>query len=204
MKFRRGVFRRASSYAPFVCMSCLAGGTTASAQAVNHRVWVGVGASFTNVAFHCADCRSVRFGFDDRLSGIGVNVGIGWVATKQFRVGVEASAWATHDHGTGNDIGSILAGGSIRPVYALPLRVRAGFGGMRYWEGNTSIHRGRSTAFAAEAGLETDLRLARRWLVTPFFTYTATVAPHMTVNGSVVSGGVRPGLLRVGVDVIHL
>lgn len=142
MKFRRGVFRRASSYAPFVCMSCLAGGTTASAQAVNHRVWVGVGALFTNVAFHCADCRSVRFGFDDRLSGIGVNVGIGWVATKQFRVGVEASAWATHDHGTGNDIVSILAVGSIRPVYALPLRVRAGFGGMRYWEGNTSIHRG--------------------------------------------------------------
>lgn len=184
---------------------CIAGSTPAIAQSQSRGMWIGLEGSFANLAFRCTDCSTIRLGLSDHLTGPNVGLGIGLAASGRLRFGLHASAFFANDAtaGSGNTVVSILAIGAVRPSQNVPLSIRLGAGGTKYWEGASNTYRATATGAEVQIGLQYEARLGNSWLVTPFAAYSTAVTSRAIVNGVRVDEGIEPHILEVGVGLLR-
>jgi len=165
-------------------------------QASRQGFWIGFGFGGGTAGVTCEGCSS------DRFSGATGRLAIGGTVSPNLTIGGESHVWVnTQDQGVDESVGNVSASAYYYPSRTGNLFLQGGLGVSVY-----SFDDGANTAEASGLGvilgIGYDIRLGRKFSLTPILAYSTALSGSLTFNGQDTGASVKPNFVSLSLSAV--
>lgn len=165
-------------------------------QASRQGFWIGFGFGFGNAGVTCSGCTN------DRFSGGTGRLALGGTVSPNLKLGGESHVWInTEDESIDESVANVSASAYYYPSRTGNLFVQGGVGMSAY-----SYDDGTTTAEANGLGLIMgvgyDIRLGRKFSLTPILAYSAALSGTLQMNGQDTGFSAKPNFVSLSLSAV--
>ncbi len=165
-------------------------------QASREGFWIGFGFGGGTAGVSCTMCPT------DRFDGGTARVALGGTVNPNLKLGGEAHVWVnTEDEAVDESMGNVSGSAYWYPSRTGNFFLQGGVGASTYSsDDGTNVYEASGVGIILGAGY--DIRLGRKFSLTPIFAYSTALSGTLLVNGQDTGFSVKPNFVSLSLSAV--